>query len=210
MSITIDSRLKQQASPANIALIGFANILSQNNSDFLLLSAHPEAGPATGAIGGWVVQIVTGEPPPRQFGRFANCNPAARCVNCERICPVEDGLVELCLRTDCRSIMRVHLWHAANGDTQVWVTTFVAGKPHLSDVWVPMICPRYNCLVLVTSSGSRAAYPVQRGGLWEQKNDRSASARAFDARVFLDQWRRTLDGANGDAEPAYAALKGGL
>lgn len=157
MSPFTNTRAAAATNPCAGPLFGFAALIAQNNDEFEMQRPLPTANGSAVRIGGWALMLGNSSAPSWHFGRYNNCNPLARCVGCAHICPAEDVLVDLSVRTRGLSVLLVEAQQTPGTPFQAHVTTFVPGRPHQSDVWTPILCPVTHKLHLVSANGTRMA-----------------------------------------------------
>lgn len=151
--------------PCTGLLFGFAALMAQNNDEFIMQRPSLTANGTAVRAARWAVAHDTRSSLSRQFGKYNNCNSTERCVGCERICPAEDLLFDLSVRTFGLSALMLEAHQMPNTPLQARVSTFVPGRPGQSDVWTPILCPVTRRLQLVSVNGTRMALLSANGRL---------------------------------------------
>lgn len=174
------------------ALLGFAALITQHDPKF---ANCPPALRDNGRIvhlGDWAIALDETGPPSRQFGRHANCNAQARCLNCMPHCATEKPAVDLSARAGGCSALWVEA-RGLNGDhPEISVRSHVPDKPGQSDLWVPTLCPVTGRLQLFAVNGDRKALLQVNGQLSIKTALPCPHHLPFSAMVFGRVWKSLI------------------
>lgn len=169
-------------------LLGFAAIIRLNSQGFHL---HPPTIAASGrvvTIGDWAIAMDQSTPAATYFGQHGNCNPVARCVGCEQICPAEDAAVDLSVKSSGKSALWIETQSPKAKIGDVTVRSFVPGRPGLSGLWIPTVCTKTQELELIAVDGSRLARLRADGHLKTSTLLPRDGRPAMAATMFLRLW----------------------
>ena len=188
MNTTSDQTLDNEASQHARKLLGFAAIMRMNFLESEFDTPSLATGGRAVVAGGWAVAMDDVSPPTLQFGRHGNCSPHARCVGCRQICSAEDPAVDLSVRSNSRSALWIEARNPATMPGHVMVRSLVPGRPGLSGVWIPSLCPITDELELIAIDSSRVARLQVDGHLRTSTVMPSRRARTIAATMFLRMW----------------------
>lgn len=142
----------------------FAWLLAMTNKSFAY-AVPSTAGPLS-AIGlaQWVIAGDAANRIPLRFGTYLQCDPMARCLGCEDVCPSEAGIAQLSAAAGQRSVM--FLRQPQPGPLQpIWLQTFVPRLPGQSGVWMVAVHPSSCRLILICRERGLAADILPDGHL---------------------------------------------
>lgn len=188
MKFTSDQTLDNEANEHARRLLGFAAIMRMNCPEFELYTPSLASAGRVVVAGGWAIAMDDVSPQTFQFGRHGNCSPHARCVGCRQICSAEDPAVDLSVRSNSRSALWIEARNPATMPGHVMVRSLVPGRPGLSGVWIPSLCPITDELELIAIDSSRVARLQADGHLRTSTVLPSRRARTIAAIMFLRMW----------------------
>ena len=188
MNSTSDQIRDNDASEHARKLLGFAAIMRLNCPESELCAPSLAIEGRAVTTGGWAIAMDDVSPQTFQFGRHGNCSPHARCVGCRQICSAEDPAVDLSVRSNSRSALWIEARNPATMPGHVMVRSLVPGRPGLSGVWIPSLCPITDELELIAIDSSRVARLQVDGHLRTSIVMPSYRARTIAATMFLRMW----------------------
>lgn len=174
------------------AMLGFALALQQQDPSFC---AGPPMRLANGSavrIGSWAIGLDLNGPADRHFGRYANCSPVSRCLNCSPFCTTETPAVDLSIRSGGCSALWVEAEDLFDRRPCVSVRSFVPGRPESSDVWVPTLCPVTGRLQLVATIGMRTALLMPDGTFMMGTGTSPADRKPMAFMMFVRWWKSLM------------------
>jgi hypothetical protein len=193
------------------ALLALVALMQNTDAAFAACSPSSAAGGHAVTIGGWAVAVDASGPPSREFGRHANCNALARCLNCMPACPAEAQAADLSARAGGCAALMVEADGRQDGQALVTARTYLPGSPGLSDMWFLTLCPVTGGLRLVATNGGRSALLGAGGQLTVASAVPIPEVTLMAATVFWRMWMSTITAVRLDhqhGQGANASLMG--
>lgn len=174
------------------AMFGFALALRWRNPSF---SSSPPALIVNGhavKVGNWAIGLDLDGMADRQFGRYANCSPISRCLNCSPVCSRETPAVDLSIRSGGCPALWVETEDLFGHRPRISVRSFVPGLPASSDLWLPTMCPVKGRLQLVAVNGTRVAIPEADGTLTIHAGNFNVESMMMAHTMFGQAWKALM------------------
>lgn len=174
------------------ALIGFAALMQQCNPSWVASPPVPIAGGKAVRMGNWAIGVDLCGHADRQFGRYANCNPVSRCLNCSPFCSAEVAAVDLSINAGGCAALWVEAENPFGCQPRITVRSFVPGLPVLSDVWTPTVSPVTGQLHLVATNGARIAVLEPNGMLTIDAVPPAMATMPMEYLTFYRRWKTLI------------------
>ena len=190
---------------------GFALAMQQSCFSFTANQPKPNANGNAVRLGNWAIGLNLDGPADQHFGRYANCNPISRCLNCSPFCTTETPAVDLSIRLGGCSALWIETEELFGRRPRVTVRSFVPGRPQLSDVWIPTLCPITGRLQLVATAGTRTAILQPDGTLLIGAGECPAERMPMAFMMFIRWWKSLIpqshDNDGADFTPVAIAAR---
>jgi hypothetical protein len=174
------------------ALLGFAALMQQCNPSWASCSPMPIAEGRALRVGNWAIGLDLDGHADQHFGRYANCNPGSRCVNCWPMCSAEVPAVDLSIKAGGCSALWIEADDLFSCQPRVTVRSFVPGMPVLSDVWTPTVSPVTGQLHLIATNDMRTAVVAPNGLLTIGAGRPTTDARLMECLAFYRRWKALM------------------